>query len=282
MAKVFRAFPALKSMAGNVRDYIMGQLSNSGNEAAYLEPLFNNWLSPELAGKENTLFGSLVLEGGFGYKKSDTTLYNLCHDSENPLECTLHPILYEMLKEKHLASSEGRVETRRKPYEHQLQAYQVAKNHQSLIVSAGTGSGKTECFFYPIISEILKENAEQRQRRGIRAIILYPTNALIHSQEERLTEYLNTEANRRLSRPISFCLYNGALEQRAPESTFYRINNRKDLYNVDAAADEYGTPDIVLTNFSMLEYMLLRKKDRDILSATSVTLKHLVLDEAHT
>lgn len=282
MAKVFRAFPALKSMAGNVRDYIMGQLSNTGNEAAYLEPLFNNWLSPELAGKENTLFGSLVLEGGFGYKKSDTTLYNLCHDSENPLECTLHPILYEMLKEKHLASSEGRVETRRKPYEHQLQAYQVAKNHQSLIVSAGTGSGKTECFFYPIISEILKENAEQRQRRGIRAIILYPTNALIHSQEERLTEYLNTEANRRLSRPISFCLYNGALEQRAPESTFYRVNNRRDLYNVDAAADEYGTPDIVLTNFSMLEYMLLRKKDRDILSATSVVLKHLVLDEAHT
>ena len=282
MSNIFRAFPALKAMTGNVRDYIMGQLSSTGEEATYLAPLFDNWMRPELAGKENTLLGPLVLEGGFGYKKSDTTLYDLCHDSDNPLDCTLHPVLYEMLRSKHLASSERTVETRRKPYEHQLQAYRVAKNHQSLIVSAGTGSGKTECFFYPIISEILKESAEARQRRGIRAIILYPTNALIHSQEERLTEYLNTEANRQLSRPISFCLYNGALEPRSPESTFYRINNRQDLYNVDAAANEYGTPDIVLTNFSMLEYMLLRKKDRDILSATSVTLKHIVLDEAHT
>jgi hypothetical protein len=282
MSNVFRAFPALKAMAGNVRDYIMGQLSSTGEETAYLAPLFDNWMHPELAGKENTLLGPLVLEGGFGYKKSNTTLYDLCHDSDNPLDCTLHPVLYEMLRSKHLASSERTIETRRKPYEHQLQAYRAAKNHQSLIVSAGTGSGKTECFFYPIISEILKESAEERQRRGIRAIILYPTNALIHSQEERLTEYLNTEANRQLSRPISFCLYNGALEQRSPESTFYRINNRQDLYNVDASADEYGTPDIVLTNFSMLEYMLLRKKDRDILSATSTTLKHIVLDEAHT
>lgn len=280
MSHVFRAFPALKSMGENVRDYTCSMLSGTGREDDLVAPLFNNWVKPELAGNENTLIGPLVLEGGFGYEKSNITLESLSKDDSDPNKCTLHPVFYEMLKEKHLVKTESSDDTKRKPYVHQLAAYKAAKT-KSIIVSAGTGSGKTECFLYPIISDILRETPEQRKKRGVRAFILYPTNALIHSQEERLVEYLNTNANKNLqkgSRPISFCLYNAGLSlDTTPASTFYRVMNRRDLYDTDN-----GTPDIVLTNFSMLEYMLLREQDAGLLQATSDTLRHIVLDEAHT
>ncbi len=277
MSKVFRAFPALKAMGDNVRNYILSSLSVSDKNDSVISPLLDNWVKPELAGNENTLIGPLVLEGGFGYEKSSCTLESLSKDANNANDCTLHPVLYSMLKEKHLKNSESNEETKRKPYVHQEAAFRAAKT-KSIIVSAGTGSGKTECFLYPIISDILRETPEQRKVRGIRAFVLYPTNALIHSQEERLAEYLNTTANRNCNgRPISFCLYNAGLSASDTPSSFYRVMNRKDLYDT-----ENGTPDIVLTNFSMLEYMLLREKDAKLLEATSKTLKHIVLDEAHT
>ena len=260
MSKVFRAFPALKAMGDNVRNYILSSLFVSNKNESVISPLLDNWVKPELAGNENTLIGPLVLEGGFGYEKSNCTLESLSKDADNANDCTLHPVLYSMLKEKHLKSSESNEDTKRKPYVHQEAAFRAAKT-KSIIVSAGTGSGKTECFLYPIISEILRESPEQRRVRGIRAFILYPTNALIHSQEERLAEYLNTTANRNCNgRPISFCLYNAGLSASDTPSSFYRVMNRKDLYDT-----ENGTPDIVLTNFSMLEYMLLREKDALIL-----------------
>ena len=88
---VFRAFPALKSMASNVRDYISSRLSGTKEEDKLLNPLLENWERPELAGEENTLLGPLVLEGGFGYKKSSQTLEDLAADG------TIHPILLDML-----------------------------------------------------------------------------------------------------------------------------------------------------------------------------------------
>jgi len=278
---VFRAFPALKSMASNVRDYISSRLSGTKEEDKLLNPLLENWERPELAGEENTLLGPLVLEGGFGYKKSSQTLEDLAADG------TIHPILLDMLSSAPIGIDAGKanytVPRDRKPYTHQEESFIAACCGSSVIVSAGTGSGKTECFLYPIISDILRETPEQRSKRGIRAIILYPTNALIHSQEDRLVEYLNTDANKCVKgRPISFCLYNSGLSESDNPSTFYRVNNRSDLRNAKASADESGMPDILLTNFAMLEYLLLRDKDWPILKATKDTLRHIVLDEAHT
>ena len=278
---VFRAFPALKSMASNVRDYISSRLSGTKEEDKLLNPLLENWERPELAGEENTLLGPLVLEGGFGYKKSSQTLEDLAADG------TIHPILLDMLSSAPIGVDASKanytVPRDRKPYTHQEESFIAACCGSSIIVSAGTGSGKTECFLYPVISDILRETPEQRSKRGIRAIILYPTNALIHSQEDRLVEYLNTKANKDVEgRPISFCLYNSGLSETGNPSTFYRVNNRNDLRNAKASADDFGMPDILLTNFAMLEYLLLRDKDWSILKATKDTLRHIVLDEAHT
>ena len=284
MSKVFRTFPALSAMGANVRDFISGQFSSERGEENLFGSVFESWVKPELAGHENTLLGKLVLEGGFGYKKSSVTL-----DSLSKGDCAvLHPSLIEMLEDSSfIQNPEYTVPKTRKPYTHQKDAFEAARNGKSVLVSAGTGSGKTECFLYPIISDILRETPEQRQQRGVRAIILYPTNALIHSQEQRLTEYLNTKANKDSKNPITFCIYNSGLPNEtgsSSKSTFFRVNNRKDLTNVNTI------PDIILTNFSMLEYVLLRQKDfillsnagKKLLNSQKTIFRHLVLDEAHT
>ncbi len=282
MSNVFRAFPALKSMGGNVANYIKGHFSPEKKEELLFAPIFDAWKKPELAGCENTLLGKLVLEGGFGYKKSGKDLEALAKEG------ILNPVLLEMLAdESNIQHPQYSVPPTRKPYTHQEEAYRAAKDGKSILVSAGTGSGKTECFLYPIISDILNETPEQRSQRGVRAIILYPTNALIHSQEERLEEYLNTIQNEKLpGRPISFCMYNSGLPASRTASSFFRVNNRQDLHNKEKI------PDIILTNFSMLEYILLRRDDTILLQTAGralagdsnhrTTFRHFVLDEAHT
>ena len=282
MSNIFRAFPALKSMGGNVANYIRGQFSPEKKEDLLFHPIFDAWEKPELAGDENTLLGKLVLEGGFGYKKSGNNLLALAEKG------VLNPVLLDMLAdESNIQHPQYSVPPTRKPYTHQEEAYCAAKEGKSILVSAGTGSGKTECFLYPIISDILNETPEQRNQRGVRAIILYPTNALIHSQEERLEEYLNTIQNEKLpGRPISFCMYNSGLPASRTASSFFRVNNRQDLHNKE------NIPDIILTNFSMLEYILLRREDTVLLQTAGqalvgdgkqrTTFRHFVLDEAHT
>ena len=278
MSNIFRAFPALKSMGENVANYISGQFSPERNEELLFTQLFDAWKKPELAGNENTLLGKLVLEGGFGYQKANTDLQSLANEG------ILNPVLLDMLADE-TTNPQYTVPRDRRPYTHQETAFREANNGKSILVSAGTGSGKTECFLYPIISDILSETPEQRRQRGVRAIILYPTNALIHSQEERLEKYLNTEANQNLpGRPISFCMYNSGLKD--GRSSFFRINNRRELHT------EEGIPDIILTNFSMLEYILLRRDDSILLKTAGrnligdarhrTTFRLFVLDEAHT
>lgn len=290
MSKVFRAFPALKSMGENVSSYIAGQFSSGRGESAIFSSLFETWNKPELAGTQNSLLGPLVLEGGFGYRKSDVTLEQLATQAQ-----VLNPTLLDMLEDESLLGNKAEytVPRTRRPYTHQEEAFRETKQGKSILVSAGTGSGKTECFMYPILSDILNETPEQRAVRGVRAIILYPTNALIHSQEQRLIEYLNTVANRNVQgRPISFCMYNHGLAHLRTDgpSDFYITNNRVDLPRI-GDDDEFGMPDIILTNFSMLEYILLRERDYNILARAGSLLpgneektvfRHLVLDEAHT
>jgi DEAD/DEAH box helicase domain-containing protein len=67
-----------------------------------------------------------------------------------------------------------------RPYRHQLQAFQAAREGRSYIVTSGTGSGKTECFMIPILDDLLRE-PQSEALRGVRAIVIYPLNALIES-----------------------------------------------------------------------------------------------------
>ena len=158
-------------------------------------------------------------------------------------------------------------------FSHQRIAIERILAGANTIVSSGTGSGKTEAFFLPIVNYCL-----QNPGPGIRALILYPMNALANDQYERFAKYLagtgitfarytgdtpedeqDAERNGKEVRPENLC----------DEAIWYRKEIRK--------RDQL--PNILMTNYSMLEYLLLRRLDRVLFDDR---LHFLVLDEIHT
>jgi len=146
-------------------------------------------------------------------------------------------------------------------YKHQEQAVVLASQGESYVVTTGTGSGKSLCFFIPIVSAVLAEKRKSAARRT-RAIIIYPMNALANSQLEELDKFVS---NVQGERPVTFARYTGQ------ESSDERR----------AIAD--SPPDILLTNFMMLELLMTRQDelDREVIG-NCADLRFLVLDELHT
>lgn len=164
----------------------------------------------------------------------------------------------------------------RHPYKHQLEAWRILANAtpQSLVVASGTGSGKTECFMVPILDRLARLQAEKNSRLiGVRALFLYPLNALINSQRERLRAWTyNFDDN------IRFCLFNGNTPDKLP------AHQKRDYPNeaMDRETLRASSPPILVTNATMLEYMLVRTVDAPILAQSQGKLEWVVLDEAHT
>jgi DEAD/DEAH box helicase domain-containing protein len=157
------------------------------------------------------------------------------------------------------------------PYQHQLDAWQSAALGRSYMVTSGTGSGKTECFMVPMLNDLLT-NAGQSRSFGIKAIVLYPLNALIDSQKERLSAWISPFAGR-----LSYAMYN----RHTPESL--NPNRRPGPAEIGDRKTLRANPaDILVTNVTMLEYMLTRAQDRDMLEASQGQLRWIVLDEAHS
>ncbi|WP_192965949.1 DEAD/DEAH box helicase [Phycobacter azelaicus] len=155
------------------------------------------------------------------------------------------------------------------PYAHQLRAWETAEAGKSFMVTSGTGSGKTECFMIPLLNDLLRQH--RPGQTGVQAIVLYPLNALIDSQKERLGAWMEPLADR-----LSYALYNRHLPETipGPKRRGAEIRDRKTL-----RADP---PSLLVTNVTMLEYMLMRAQDRDILKKSQGTLRWIVLDEAHS
>lgn len=151
------------------------------------------------------------------------------------------------------------------PYTHQADSFRAASEGKSIVVTSGTGSGKTECFLYPVLSDIF----ENTQVGGIQAIFLYPLNALMEDQRKRLAD-LCGPLN------ISFAVYNGnTKEYQATQNPLcpQELMTRQAIRN--------NPPNILLTNPSMLEYILVRDQDVPMIN-NSRRLKWIVIDEAHT
>jgi superfamily II DNA/RNA helicase len=146
-------------------------------------------------------------------------------------------------------------------YKHQEQAIALASHGGSYVVTTGTGSGKSLCFFIPIVDAVLATKAAGGKRRTS-AIVVYPMNALANSQLEELNKFLS---NVRGEQPISIARYTGQED-----------NERR-----QQIADT--PPDILLTNFMMLELLMTRqdKVDRQVIG-NCAGLRFLVLDELHT
>ncbi len=166
------------------------------------------------------------------------------------------------------------------PFSHQLQAFQqlsAREGHEPepTILTTGTGSGKTEAFLYPILDYCY----QHLDRSGIKCIILYPMNALATDQAGRLAEAIHRDL--RLKGKITAGLFIGEGRDKTKYPAFmgedHIIENRNTI--IDAP------PDILLTNFKMLDYGLMRSNFHHLwhynLKDPSL-LKFLVLDELHT
>ncbi|TXK38190.1 DEAD/DEAH box helicase [Nonomuraea sp. C10] len=143
--------------------------------------------------------------------------------------------------------------------QHQRDAIEVACNKLSYVLTTGTGSGKSLSYMIPIVDSILRDPDPGR----VKAIVVYPMNALANSQMEELTRYLRWGLARN-EEPVTFARYTG---QESDEDRD-RILKRK--------------PDILLTNYVMLEYLLTRPAERQGLIDAAQGLRFLVLDELHT
>ncbi len=144
-------------------------------------------------------------------------------------------------------------------YRHQVEAIRAAERRASYVVTTGTGSGKSMCFFIPIAEAVFRAR-ERGEAKRTRAVVIYPMNALANSQREELKRFA-----RDASDPITFARYTGQ------ESSDERQAIAKD------------PPDVLLTNFMMLELLLTRQEalDRQVI-ANCQGLEFLVLDELHT
>ena len=163
----------------------------------------------------------------------------------------------------------------RKPFQHQLECWQLLLDAvpQSVLVASGTGSGKTECFLVPILEDLARERARTGALTGVRALFLYPLNALINSQRDRLRAWCNGFGD-----DIRFCLYNGE----TPETVSSRDQKRAGAEQISRTALRAGAAPVLVTNSTMLEYMLVRTEDRPVLEQSQGKLRWIVLDEAHT
>lgn len=148
-------------------------------------------------------------------------------------------------------------------YRHQSEALAKAAARQSFVVTTGTGSGKSLCFFVPIIDAAIRARAAGEPRRT-RAIVVYPMNALANSQFEELQRFVGQSGLPDHLRP-----------------TFGRYTGQDD--DVRRQEIREVRPDILLTNFMMLELLLTRQDERDraVIEAAE-GLEFIVLDELHT
>ena len=164
----------------------------------------------------------------------------------------LHRTCRDIFRQRTSEDSRGREITL---FRHQREAVEVASHRESYVLTTGTGSGKSLAYIVPIVDRVLREGSG----RGVQAIIVYPMNALANSQVRELEKFLGTE------RPaVTFARYTG--QENAAERD--RILAQK--------------PDILLTNYVMLELMLVRPLERDGLIRSAENLQFLVFDELHT
>ncbi len=187
---------------------------------------------------------------------------------------------------KHLVQN-GEMPSELRLYEHQYQSLETAvrshsKERPAIAVTAGTGGGKTESFLLPLLNQLYA--GERQPGGGIRALILYPMNALVNDQTERLDRWLSGQDR------VSYLHFTSetpedarqATREGLPPAAPHRYRTRQQARGKETSEGKKTTgglpPDILITNYSMLEYMLCRPQDAVFFGPA---LEVMVLDEAH-
>ncbi len=149
-------------------------------------------------------------------------------------------------------------------YRHQMEAIEAARRGASYVLTTGTGSGKSLAYLIPAVDEALRTPSP-----GVKALVVYPMNALVNSQHEELRQYLE-ELRRHLDDPNA-----------EPPATFHSYTGQESERERTRVLAR--PPDILLTNYVMLDLLLTRPRERDrLVDAMRESLRFLVLDELHT
>lgn len=173
----------------------------------------------------------------------------------------------------------------------------IIEDNRNMVVSTGTGSGKTECYLYPIFNSLMREKEAGTLDSGVRALLIFPMNALANDQQKKLRKLLKDYPD------ITFGRYTGETERKRPKETpeeaelrlhkeyndahisdpeeVYRKSIPNEIMCREMMAQE--PPHILLTNYAMLEYMLLRPDTAPFFDNPSAkNWRFIVIDEAHT
>jgi Lhr-like helicase len=160
-------------------------------------------------------------------------------------------------------------------FTHQERAIRSCANDRSgrpgIAITAGTGSGKTEAFLLPLLNDLIR-HPRQPMERGVRAIIIYPLNALVNDQVDRLYRWLRGQKR------ITLFHFTGETpedDQEANRAGYPKFDACRRRTRAEARANP---PDILITNYSMLEYMLCRPQDAVFFGPA---VRTFVLDESH-
>lgn len=311
-----------------------------------------NYIKSQYFGKSpillSALYGKLDQEGIL-YQRPYIESSPAYKSKENGIQSS--DKLPAWLKEYFAELSSAKLGVYPAPFTHQIKALEEAFSGKDIFVSTGTGSGKTECFMWPLMAKLVEEarnKSDSWKLRGVRTIIMYPMNALVSDQVSRLRKLIGDPDHnfvnifRKFSdidaRRPQFGMYTGRTPYAGPEprkdadrrleDTYKRMVYPKNedgkiflsklikegkipskenfnsflekLHNSDHIPDNEDAelvtrfemqqfcPDILITNYSMLEYMLLRPLENKIWNDTKLWLKSnsenkllFVIDEAH-
>lgn len=226
------------------------------------------WEGPS---EKGGLIAEAWVEGAFPSQSSDHTLSSLAEAK-----------LFNADLARHLDNM-GCVPADRPLYKHQAEAIAAGRcpaglGRSAFVVAAGTGAGKTESFLLPMLDDLYES---ERASNSMQCLILYPMNALVNDQVERLRGWLKGQGRIRLfhftsetPETESEANREGLVLEPGEEASFCRA--RKTARG--ETTPRMPVPDIVVTNYSMLEYMLCRPQDQVFFGSN---LRCIVLDEAH-
>jgi len=212
----------------------------------------------EIIKSNDGLISEILVEGAFSAKKHNDILKNIPFLNKKFLDLldlnkVFNPNFY--------------------PFKHQYETLKIvndmdSNNKPAIVVTAPTGSGKTESFLLPMLNDLIN-NPRKRDDKGVRAIILYPMNALVADQNKRLFSYLKRQ------KELTMFFYNSE----TPETKRYATDEFDDMCFIKTRKEaRENPPDIMITNYSMLEYILARPNDFPLIGNA---LRTIIVDEAH-
>ncbi|MCX7092700.1 MAG: DEAD/DEAH box helicase [Methylobacter sp.] len=256
---------------------LIAQLSQRSAEATLSvlgisDPSLRQFLSEQFnqpVGDSNNFLADPVFEHIFGWEEANINMERLAGS-------LLERSLLDAMDKPPVDLKDYAFRKDWQPYQHQYKSWLKLSESkpQSIVITSGTGSGKTECFMVPVLNDLVRQYELQKQPLvGVQALFIYPLNALINSQRDRLRAWTDSFGN-----GVRFCLYNGNTPDKT--TSFNQAQTPNEILSRTLLRSE--PPPLLVTNSTMLEYMLVRQVDSPILQKSQGKLRWIVLDEAHT